>query len=100
VKPAADDDILKGRGMRNSAFTSAKRDHDTAENRRKQHQDKLHDELNREAKERLLENKGKEETKTKRKTNYSYKSGSQFPQESDIRDLRNTFKTNKCFFQV
>ena len=59
--------------MRNSAFTSAKRDHDTgknktetqgqinngnlAENRRKQHQDKLHDELNREAKERLLENK-------------------------------------------
>ena len=28
-----------------------------AENRRKQHQDKLHDELNREAKERLLENK-------------------------------------------
>jgi len=88
VKPSADDDLLKGRGMRNSAFTSAKRDHDTAENRRKQHQDKLHDELNREAKERLLENKGKEETKTKRKTNYSYKSGSQFPQESDIRDLR------------
>ena len=30
-----------------------------AENRRKQHQDKLHDELNREAKERLLENKVK-----------------------------------------
>ena len=31
--------------------------HHLAENRRKQHQDKLHDELNREAKERLLENK-------------------------------------------
>ena len=29
VKPSADDDLLKGRGMRNSAFTSAKRDHDT-----------------------------------------------------------------------
>ena len=46
-----------GRGMRNSALTATKRDHDTAENKRKNHQDKLHEELNREARERLLENK-------------------------------------------
>ena len=43
--------------MRNGTLTATKRDHDTAENKRKNHQDKLHDELNREARERLLENK-------------------------------------------
>jgi len=74
--------------MRNGTLTATKRDHDTAENKRKNHQDKLHDELNREARERLLENKGKEAKTQKRKTNYSYKSASLFPQEPDIKNLR------------
>ena len=43
--------------MRTTSLVSQKRDHDNAENKRKNHQDKLHEELNREARERLLENK-------------------------------------------
>ena len=53
---------------------------------RKQHQDRLHDQLNQDARERLLENKGKEVKEKRKKTNYSYKSSSMFPQERDIRD--------------
>ena len=85
----ADADMFTGgRGMRTTALTSTKRDHDTSENKRKTHQDKLHDELNREARERLLENKGLEQKSSKKKTNYSYKTASLFPQEPDIKNRR------------
>ena len=40
--------------MRTTSLVSQKRDHDNAENKRKNHQDKLHEELNREAREMFL----------------------------------------------
>jgi len=75
-----------GRGMRQTSLAMNKRDHDSSESRRKINQEKLHDQMNQEAKERILENKdGKKEEKRK-KTNVSYKNSSHFPIEREVKD--------------
>ena len=63
---------------------------------RKTHQDKLHDQLNQEAKERLIENKGKDQGDKKKKTNYSYKSQSSFPQGSVKKSEIEKFQLTTC----
>lgn len=75
-----------GRGMRATSSTASKRDHDSSESRRKNHQEKLHDQLNQEAKERILENKKGSTEEKRKKTNTSYKNSSLFPMEREIKD--------------
>ncbi|OCU01519.1 FACT complex subunit SPT16-like [Xenopus laevis] len=81
-------DIL-GRGSRAAALlTERTRNEMTAEEKRRTHQKELATHLNEEAKRRLTEQKGGQQTLKARKSNVSYKNTSQMPKESDIREMK------------
>ncbi|KAG7247289.1 hypothetical protein CRUP_035364, partial [Coryphaenoides rupestris] len=60
----------------------------TAEEKRRAHQKELANQVNEEAKRRLTEQKGEQQIQKARKSNVSYKNGSQMPREKDIRDMK------------
>ncbi|KAE8633772.1 hypothetical protein XENTR_v10002083 [Xenopus tropicalis] len=81
-------DIL-GRGARSAALlTERTRNEMTAEEKRRTHQKELATQLNDEAKRRLTEQKGEQQTLKARKSNVSYKNASQMPKESEIREMK------------
>ncbi|XP_022082378.1 FACT complex subunit SPT16-like [Acanthaster planci] len=79
---------LLGRGMRRAVLESKLRTDMTAEEKRKERQRELREEMNREALDRLKQVK-EESSKTKtRKSNASYKHVSQMPRDPDVQRLR------------
>ncbi|KAM5192405.1 FACT complex subunit SPT16 [Mantella aurantiaca] len=80
---------LLGRGARSAALiTERTRNEMTAEEKRRTHQKELANQLNEEAKRRLTEQKGEQQTMKARKSNVSYKNASQVPKESEIREMK------------
>lgn len=79
---------ILGRGKRTAVLDSKLRQDSSAEEKRKQHQKELAAQLNEAAKQRLaaLSGGGKEEKI--RKSNVSYKSRSQMPNEPEVKDLK------------
>ncbi|CAB1351454.1 unnamed protein product, partial [Coregonus sp. 'balchen'] len=59
-----------------------------AQEKRRAHQKELANQVNEEAKRRLTEQKGEQQVQKSRKSNVSYKNGSQMPREKDIRDMK------------
>uniref|UniRef100_UPI00398E9FC7 FACT complex subunit SPT16 n=1 Tax=Pristiophorus japonicus TaxID=55135 RepID=UPI00398E9FC7 len=86
VKDEAED--LLGRGGKASLLTERTRNEMTSEEKRRTHQRELAHQLNEEAKRRLTENRGEQQTQKARKSRDSYKSSSQMPKEHDIRDMK------------
>ncbi|XP_072271276.1 FACT complex subunit SPT16 [Pyxicephalus adspersus] len=80
---------LLGRGARSAALlTERTRNEMTAEEKRRTHQKELATQLNEEAKRRLTEQKGEQQTMKARKSNVSYKNASQMPKEPEIREMK------------
>ncbi|XP_075068227.1 FACT complex subunit SPT16 [Mixophyes fleayi] len=80
---------LLGRGSRAAALlTERTRNEMTAEEKRRTHQKELANQLNEEARRRLTEQKGEQQTMKARKSNVSYKNSSQMPKEPDIREMK------------
>ncbi|XP_053324462.1 FACT complex subunit SPT16 [Spea bombifrons] len=80
---------LLGRGSRAAALlTDRTRNEMTAEEKRRTHQKELANQLNEEAKRRLTEQKGEQQTLKARKSNVSYKYSSQMPKEPEIREMK------------
>ncbi|MEE6525326.1 hypothetical protein FKM82_025251, partial [Ascaphus truei] len=82
---------LLGRGSRAAAATllpERTRNELTAEEKRRTHQKELAAQLNEEAKRRLTELKGEQQTQKARKSNVSYRNTSQLPKEPDIREMK------------
>lgn len=80
---------LLGRGARSAALlTERTRNEMTAEEKRRTHQKELAAQLNEEAKRRLTEQKGEQQTMKARKSNVSYKNASQMPKEPEIREMK------------
>ncbi|XP_068097539.1 FACT complex subunit SPT16 [Hyperolius riggenbachi] len=80
---------LLGRGARSAALiTERTRNEMTAEEKRRTHQKELANQLNEEAKRRLTEQKGEQQTLKARKSNVSYKNASQMPKEPEIREMK------------
>uniref|UniRef100_H3A579 FACT complex subunit n=1 Tax=Latimeria chalumnae TaxID=7897 RepID=H3A579_LATCH len=79
---------LLGRGSRAALLTERTRNEMTSEEKRRAHQKELAAQLNEEAKRRLTEQKGEQQIQKARKSNVSYKSPSQLPKESEIREMK------------
>ncbi|OCT98054.1 hypothetical protein XELAEV_18010282mg [Xenopus laevis] len=80
---------LLGRGSRAAALlTERTRNEMTAEEKRRTHQKELATQLNDEAKRRLTEQKGGQQTMKARKSNVSYKNASQVPKEPELREMK------------
>uniref|UniRef100_V9KC68 FACT complex subunit n=1 Tax=Callorhinchus milii TaxID=7868 RepID=V9KC68_CALMI len=86
VKDKAED--LLGRGGKANLLTERTRNEMTSEEKRRTHQRELAHQLNEEAKRRLTENRGEQQTQKARKSRDSYKNPSQMPKEAQIRDLK------------
>ncbi|KAK9503561.1 hypothetical protein O3M35_010094 [Rhynocoris fuscipes] len=80
---------ILGRGNRRTAVLDSKlRQDSSAEEKRKQHQKELAAQLNEAAKQRLAaQSSGRQEEKV-RKSNISYKSRSQMPNEPEVKELK------------
>ncbi|XP_028649456.2 FACT complex subunit SPT16 [Erpetoichthys calabaricus] len=79
---------LLGRGARAALITERTRNEMTAEEKRRAHQKELANQMNDEAKRRLTEQKGEQQTQKARKSNVSYKNASQMPKEKEIREMK------------
>lgn len=81
---------LLGRGARGGAtlLTERTRNEMTAEEKRRAHQKELANQLNEEAKRRLTEQKGEQQTQKARKSNVSYRNPSMMPKEPEIREMK------------
>jgi len=79
---------LMGRGRRTAVLDSKLRTDSSSEEKRKQHQKELAQQLNEQAKKRLAQ-KGEDKEKEKvRKSTVSYKSRSQMPIEPEVKELK------------
>ncbi|CAL8384026.1 unnamed protein product [Arctogadus glacialis] len=86
---ADDAEELLGKGARSAALLADRtRNEMTAEEKRRAHQRELANQVNEVAKRRLTEQKGEQQIQKARKSNISYKNGSQMPREKDIRDMK------------
>ncbi|XP_033101550.1 FACT complex subunit SPT16-like [Anneissia japonica] len=81
-------DELLGRGMRKAVLESKLRTDISTEDKRKSHQRELAMQMNTEAKERLAQVKSDKGKVKVKKSNVSYKSVSQMPNDPDIHALR------------
>ncbi|KAM9328866.1 LOW QUALITY PROTEIN: FACT complex subunit SPT16 [Gastrophryne carolinensis] len=82
-------EALLGRGARSAALiTERTRNEMTAEEKRRTHQKELATQLNEEARRRLTEQKGEQQTMKARKSNVSYKNSTQMPKEPEIREMK------------
>lgn len=79
---------ILGRGKRTAVLDSKLRQDSSTEEKRKQHQKELAAQLNEAAKKRLAaQSSGRQEEKV-RKSNVSYKSRSQMPNEAEVKELK------------
>lgn len=91
---------LMGRGKRSTVLETKLRSEQNAEEKRKQHQRELAQQLNEKARERLEKQNGVKEIEKVRKSTVSYKSANQMPRESEVKELK-LFVGKliyKCFF--
>ncbi|XP_077975162.1 FACT complex subunit SPT16-like [Styela clava] len=80
---------LLGRGARNAVLKEKTRQEQTLEEKRRSHQKELSNQLNNEAKKRMMDNKEDVQSSRSKKSNVSYKSSSLLPfKEPDIHDLK------------
>ncbi|XP_014244216.1 FACT complex subunit spt16 isoform X2 [Cimex lectularius] len=77
-----------GRGKRTAVLDSKLRQDSSAEEKRKQHQKELAAQLNEAAKQRLAAQSGGRQEEKVRKSNISYKSRSQMPNEPEVKELK------------
>lgn len=79
---------ILGRGKRSTVLDTKLRSEQNAEEKRKQHQKDLAQQLNEKARERLEKQDGIKETEKIRKSTVSYKSVNQMPRESEVKELK------------
>ncbi|RZF37802.1 hypothetical protein LSTR_LSTR007164 [Laodelphax striatellus] len=79
---------ILGRGKRTAVLDNKLRQDSSAEEKRKQHQKELGTQLNEQAKQRLAANSGGGKEEKVRKSNVSYKSRNQMPNEPEVKDLK------------
>lgn len=79
---------ILGRGKRSTVLDTKLRNEQNAEEKRKQHQKELAQQLNEKARERLEKQDGAKETEKIRKSTVSYKSINQMPREPEVKDLK------------
>ncbi|XP_030372702.1 FACT complex subunit spt16 isoform X2 [Scaptodrosophila lebanonensis] len=90
-KKASKDDQgteILGRSKRNAVLESKLRNEINTEEKRKEHQRELAQQLNERAKERLAKQGNSKEVEKVRKNTVSYKSMSQMPREPDVKELK------------
>ncbi|XP_058709152.1 FACT complex subunit SPT16 isoform X1 [Poecile atricapillus] len=85
-KDAAED--LLGRSSRAALLTERTRNELTAEEKRRAHQKELAAQLNEDARRRLTEQRGEQQTQKARKSNVSYKSAALLPKEPHVREMK------------
>lgn len=81
------DEIL-GRGKRTTVIESKLRNEHSSEEKRKQHQKELAQQLNEAAKARLAQQSGGKEQEKVRKSTVSYKNIGQIPREPEVQELK------------
>lgn len=79
---------ILGRGKRSTVLDTKLRNEQNAEEKRKQHQKELAQQLNEKARERLEKQDGAKETEKIRKSTVSYKSINQMPREPEVKELK------------
>ncbi|XP_031631235.1 FACT complex subunit spt16 isoform X2 [Contarinia nasturtii] len=79
---------ILGRGKRSTVLETKLRSEQNAEEKRKQHQRELAEQLNARAQERLEKQNGVKETEKVRKSTVSYKSVNQMPREPEVKELK------------
>lgn len=79
---------ILGRGKRSTVLDTKLRSEQNAEEKRKQHQKELAQQLNEKARERLEKQNGVKETEKIRKSTVSYKSVNQLPREPELKELK------------
>lgn len=79
---------ILGRGKRSTVLDSKLRQEQNSEEKRKQHQKELAQQMNEKARERLEKQDGIKETEKVRKNTVSYKSVNQMPRESEVKELK------------
>ncbi|XP_074105983.1 SPT16 homolog, facilitates chromatin remodeling subunit dre4 isoform X1 [Cotesia typhae] len=79
---------ILGRGKRTAVIESKLRTEHSSEEKRKQHQKELAQQLNEIAKARLAQQSGGKEEEKIRKSTVSYKSLSQMPREPEVKELK------------
>lgn len=79
---------ILGRGKRSTVLDTKLRSEQNAEEKRKQHQKDLAQQLNEKARERLEKQDGSKETEKIRKSTVSYKSVNQMPREPEVKELK------------
>lgn len=79
---------LSGRGRRTALVETKLRSEATTEDKRKQHQKELAESLNEAARARLASKAGNKSDDKVRKSNVSYKSQNQMPNEKEIKELK------------
>lgn len=79
---------ILGRGKRTAVIESKLRTEHSSEEKRKQHQKELAQQLNEVAKARLAQQSGGKEQEKIRKSTISYKSLSHMPREPEVKELK------------
>lgn len=79
---------ILGRGKRTAVIESKLRTEHSSEEKRKQHQKELAQQLNEVAKARLAQKSGTKEQEKIRKSTVSYKSTNHMPREPEVSDLK------------
>lgn len=79
---------ILGRGKRSTVLETKLRSEQNAEEKRKQHQKELAQQLNEKARERLEKQNGIKETEKIRKSTVSYKSVNQMPREPEVKEMK------------
>lgn len=79
---------ILGRGKRTTVLDTKLRSEQNAEEKRKQHQKELANQLNEKALERLEKQDGIKETEKIRKSTVSYKNVNQMPREPEVKELK------------
>ncbi|KAI6232490.1 FACT complex subunit [Aphelenchoides besseyi] len=84
--PRPDENVVEGRGKRSVIIQEQTRHKQTNEDKRKEHQRELADQLNEVAKARLAHLPGAENVQRVKKSNTSYKTQEKFPNESEVNE--------------
>lgn len=79
---------IMGRSKRTTVLDTKLRSEQNAEEKRKQHQKELANQLNEKALERLEKQNGIKETEKIRKSTVSYKNVNQMPREPEVKELK------------
>jgi len=79
---------IVGRGKRTAILDTKLRQEASTEEKRKQHQRELANQVNEEAKLRLAQNKGNAGGEKVRKSTISYKSAKDLPKENEVKELK------------